>query len=366
MAAIDARRSLLAMAVAMLPLLARADDRASAGTYVYTSSDGLTVIHPSAAASFDLSEDTRIDARYDADVVSAATVDVRTSASIRPFEETRHGGSLALTQALARTAQLAGSYALSISPDYQSHTFGVGGRLEDDVRIHRVGLDLRGAYESVGRAGDLAPAGEALALGGSASWTGVLATWLVADVGAALEWRHGYLESPYRFVAIYGVGSQSVRVPESVPDDRVRAAISAQLRAALADAVFARASYRLHGDDWGIVGHTVDLSFTFELARGWLLTAGGSFLVQRGASFYRGVYPTLPMLPQYRTRDRELAPGFAASAIVALEAPIVDLPEGFRLLVRARAELIERRYFDTPLLPERIDVSTGLTLSAER
>ncbi len=361
------RRALGAAALVLaLASLARADDRASAGTYVYTDSDGLTVVHPSATASARLGEDTRAEVGYDADVITAATVDVRTSASVRPFEEVRHGARLGASHDLARTVSIAGSYALSIAPDHEAHGLGLGARLEDDDRNHRLAIDLRGAFERVGRAGDLAPTGEVLALGGALVWTSVVSSWLVVDLEGALEWRHGYLESPYRFVTILGADRQSVRVPEEVPDDRARAAVGARLRAALTDSIFARARYRLHGDDWGVVGHTVELEGSAQLARGWIVSAGGRLLVQRGASFYRGSYATLPELPLYRTRDRELAPGFAAAAGVGLEGLLAELPEGFRLVARARGELLYHRFFDTPLLPERVGVVAGLTLSAER
>lgn len=364
MAATD--RALAFALVTAIASLARADDRLTAGTYVYTDSDGLTVVHPSASASARLGEETRVEARYDADVITAATIDVRTSASVRPFEEVRHGASVGATQELGRTVSIAGSYALSIAPDHQAHGLGLGARVDDDDRVHRLAIDLRGAYESVGRAGDLFPTGEVLALGGALAWTSVLASWLVLDVEGALEWRHGYLESPYRFVTLLGPRQQMVRVPEEVPDDRARAAVGARLRAALTDHVFARASYRLHGDDWGIVGHTIELGGSAQLARGWIASIGGRLLVQRGASFYRGTYETLPALPMLRTRDRELAPSFSAAALVGLEALLADLPEGFRLVARARGELLYHRFFDTPLLPERVGVIAGLTLSVER
>lgn len=359
-----------ASAVLMLAPLARADDRASdralAGIQVYADSDGLTVVHPSATAAARVADETRIEARYDADVITAATIDVRTSASVRPFEEVRHGGRLAVTQELSRALALGGAYALSVAPDHQSHTLGVSVSGEDEPRAHRLEADLRGAYESVGRAGDRAPRGEVIALGGGLGWASVLARWLVLDLGAALEWRHGYLESPYRFVTVLGDAQEALRVPEQVPDDRVRASIRARLRAALGDHLFARASYRLHGDDWGIVGHTVELTASVQLARGWIASLGGRLLVQRGATFYQGTYVTLPELPLHRTRDRELAPGFAAAALVSLDAHLFDLPERFRFIARVRAEVLYHRFLDTPALPERTGVILGLTLGVER
>lgn len=340
-----------------------ADERVTASTHVYTDDDRLTVVHPAVRASVDIDPETRVDAAYEADIISAATIDVRTSASVRPFQETRHGGRAALTRALARTVSLGGGYGFSYTPDYQSHSGQLRLQVEDDSRIHMVTIGLQGAHNAIGRVGDPSPEGELVSLGLGATWAVVLARWLVVDASLALEWRSGYQENPYRFVAIHGPGQQRVFVPEAVPDERTRGAASLRLRAALTDEVFARASYRFHADDWGIAGHTVRLEATYAPLPELSFTVAGRILVQRAASFYSGHYESRGV-PLLRTRDRELAAAAMGGGGIHARWRFLRVDE-VELSVGARVEVLHYRYFDTPLLPERNALVTGLTLLGE-
>ncbi len=343
---------------------ARADDRVSAGATYLTDTDGLTVVHPAVSARVGLSEDVHVSGGYDADVISAATVDVRTSASVRPFEETRHGGRAGVDVALAQLTTLSAAYALSASPDYTSNALSLRLQHEDDARVHAWAFGLGGAWDAIGRIGDPGPTGDAFALAATLRWTVVLSRLAVADLGGALEHQRGYLESPYRFVTVAGGGSQ-VRLPEEVPDERWRGAISAGLRWAIAEPLYVRAGYRLHADDWGVLGHTVELAGHLAPARGWLVSLRGEALVQRGASFYSGAYATLPAIPVLRTRDRTISPHHAISGGLDVRIPLAVV-EGFELAAQVRAQLIWHRYLDTPLLPERTTVLASVALVAER
>lgn len=338
--------------------------RVSASTHVYTDDDSLTVVHPSVAASVALGEDTSASVGYEADIITAATVDVRTSASVRPFEETRHGGSLAVRHALHRTLALGAGAVASVSPDYRSYTGSARLEVETSDRMHAFSLDVRGAHSEVGRVHDSQPVGELLALGLSGSWTAVLSRRAVLDIGGAFDWNHGYLENPYRFVRIAGSADQLVAVPEEVPDDRFRGALSARLRLAATERLFVRARYRLHADDWGVFGHTVEARVIVAATPDFSATLGIRFFVQNGASFYHGVYRTHPNVPTFRTRDRELASGFGGKLLGALRWRFLERQRA-DLSVALRAELHQHRYIDTPLLRRRRALVTGLSLIGE-
>ncbi len=345
---------------------ARADDRAGAGLWVHTDDDGLTVIHPVATARVEVTEGTHVSAGYEADVISAATIDVRTSASPRGFDETRHGVSLGADHELARTARVGASTGLSYAPDHQTYSGALRGSLEDDARTNTVSASLGVAREVVGRAGDLEPMGGVWTVGGALAWTTLLSSEAVLDLSAAVERQHGYLESPYRFVPIVdAMGQLDVRVPERVPDGRWRGSGRARLRMGLARGVFAVGWYRLHLDDWGVAGHTVELSAAFEPAEGWLVTAHGRFYGQRGATFYQGTYATLPEMPVYRTLDRELAPGFYVAGGARVEYEAGEWL-GMSWRFDGRAEVLRQRYFDTPSLPEKLALTAGIGLVVQR
>ncbi len=350
--------------LALLPGAAAADDRVALGVTALADTDGLIVAHPAATARIGVTDDVHVSAGYEADVISAATVDVRTAASTRPFEEVRHGGRAGLDARLARLTTLSFGYALSLSPDHASSGASVRLTQEDDARVHTLTVGLAGAYDAIGRVGDPGPTGEAGSFAATVGWGVVLSSVAVASLGVAVEHRRGYLESPYRFVTIGGAGSQ-VRVPEEVPDERWRGALSAGLRVAVAEPLYLRAGYRLHADDWGVVGHTVDVAGHLAPARGWLVTVSGQVLAQAGASFYSGAYATLPALPALRTRDRTLSPHHALGAGVELFAPLASV-EGFELGAEVRGRLVYHRYLDTPLLPERTSFYAAIALVARR
>jgi len=363
---VAATRVVVILAVAAVTLcgVARADDRVSVGTTVHTDSDELLVVHPAATARIELPEEVHLSAGYQADVISAATIDVRTAASTRPFEEVRHGASAGVELAPGRLTTLTASYSLSVSPDYLSNALSLRLAQEDDTRTHTFTVGLAGAHDSVGRVGDPRPTGDAFGVALSARWAMVLCPEAVADVGAAVEHQRGFLESPYRFVTVGGAGSQ-VRLPEEVPDLRWRGAVRAGLRWALAAPLFVRAQYRLHVDDWGVLGHTFDVAGHLAPGPGWRIMFGGSSLAQRGATFYSGRYATLPDVPVLRTRDRTLAPHWTLTGRLGVRVPFARVG-GFELGARVHARVDWHRYFDTPVLPERTSLSVGPALLAER
>lgn len=348
----------------LLAVPAAADDRVSVGTSLAIDTDGLTVVQPAVSARVEVVEDVHVSGRYEADVISAATVDVRTSASVRPFEETRHGGALGLELELDRLTTLSGTGSFSYSPDYASGGLSLRLRVEDDARRHALTVDVGGAYDSVGRVGDASPTGDAFAAATALAWSIVLSPQAVVDFALAIDHRRGFLESPYRFVTVAGSGSQ-VRLPEEVPDERWRAALGGGLRWAIAEPFYIRAGYRFHVDDWGVAGHTVDVAGHLAPAPGWLLTASGRVLSQRGATFYSGGYATLPEIPEYRTRDRTLSPHWSMVGALDLRIPI-ETVAGFRVSANVRGRVVWHRYFDTPLLPERTTWIASFALTAER
>jgi hypothetical protein len=359
----------------LLPLVAavasalsvRADERFSGGMTIYANDDGLLVLHPAAGASGEVAEGWRVNANYEADIISAATVDIRTSASPRGYEETRHGVGMSLERALSSTARWTTGYVVSRSPDYLANTAMAGMEVEDAERRHTFAVNAAMAMDKVGRVGDVDWTGTLWTAGATLSWSMVLSPRSVLDLAVSGELRRGYQESPYRFVPILepDASISQVAVPESVPDVRRRFAARTELRYALAKNVFTRVSWRVHTDDWGIVGQTLKAAGSIELSDRWLLGVDGRFYAQRGASFYQGVYRTLPDLPQWRTRDRQLAPGWYVAGGCRARWTFARWWEGSWYL-HVRTEVIHTRYIDTPLLPRRLGYVGGLSVVVER
>lgn len=367
MAATDRPLLVLAFAAACALLAgdARAEERASAAFFVHVDDDGLRVLRPSGTASVDVG-DTRVGAHYEADVITAATVDVRTSASPRGFDERRHGASLSLDHRVGRGLTLGLGSSTSQAPDHRSYAGTVRAVVEDAERVHTVSVGLGAARDRISRAGDPDPSGHATTVGASVSWAAVLTRAAVADLSLAAERTHGDMESPYRFVPVTGPAGQArVHVAEALPDDRWRVAGRARLRWAPTDRLFTRASWRLHVDDWGIAGHTVRGRVAVQATERLRLSLDGRVYVQRGASFYGPQYATLPDVPSLRTIDRELAPMWQVGGGARVEHELGEW-RGARFSVDARAELVRTHYFETPALRSRRALTTGLGIAMRR
>lgn len=335
--------------------------------FIYDSSDQLTVIHPSATASADVSESTEVSATYDADVISAATIDVRTAASPRGFEETRHGLALGVDHGLSRTARANAGIHVSHTPDYSSGSFGLGSSVQDAGRNRTLGISLSAAVDAVGRAGDEQPVGHVVSSGGSLSLASVLSEWSVVDVASTVEYKRGFLENPYRFVPIHPVGRANdawIWVEESVPEDRLRGAGNVRYRTAFSSHLFARAMAGVHLDSWGILGGSGELQGSAQLGEA-LCTLGGRTWVQRAASFYRGRYRREVSVPQWRTGDRKLSESFQVAGIARLEYELGQW-NGMGWRVRINGELSWRRHIDTPKLPRETTLLVGSALEAWR
>jgi hypothetical protein len=354
-------------ALAAASTLGRADDRVAVDGHYYVDSDQLEVWHPHASVQVDVDDGLTVSGSYDADVISAATVDVRTAASPRGFVETRHGLGVDLAVEPSPTLRFGAGASGSFAPDFTSATGGARLAWEDPTRTHTLSLSLSGSFSSVGRVGDQTPVGEAWAGGASAGWAAVISRALVIDVAAAAEIASGYLESPYRFVTVHDAAdpTSTIMVPEALPDLRTRGALRGRVRIAPIDELFLRGSYRFHADDWGVAGHTASVEAALVPVPDLSLALELRYLGQRGASFYRGRYETLPLVPELRARDRELASSTTLGAALRVEVVLPSFWEGTPRLF-ARGELIHARLYDTPLLPERLAGVVGLGLSFTR
>jgi Protein of unknown function (DUF3570) len=378
--------ALVATWAAFAACTARAEDRGSAAVFVYVSDDQLTVVHPSASVRADVAEDTELSAGYDADVITAATADVRTvayratgeetgevpdvvsGASVRPFHEMRNGLSLGIDHGFSRTLRGRAGYRFSHSPDYLTNAGSLGLALDDAGKNRTLSLSLSAAQDKVGRVGDDGYVGTLASVGATAGLSVLLGARAIAEVLVAFEEQLGFMENPYRTLPLYAPDAPDDPLEhylEQVPDDRARFAAEGRLRVGFTRRWFGRTHLRIHADDWGVLGMTTGLGVALEPARDWLWSVDGRLYLQRAASFYRGRYYGDGEVPALRTADRELARSGSLSVGTRLDWGFADwLGFGWRL--NASAEVIGHRYDDTPRLPEVLAFQAGLGLVAGR
>lgn len=285
-------------------------DEVSSSLYVRADTDHTTVISPRVRGNASLSERTRFDAVYAADIWTSASIDIRASASKRPVTEQRDELDLALTQELEDLSLHAG-YRFSIEHDYTSHGGSLGGTLNLANKASTLEANLRAIGDTVGASGDPNFARRLMTLDGSLSFLQILDPVMLAQLTYELAYNDGYQASPYRFVGPGGTGfgcvGAAICLPERVPSQRTRHAFALLLRRALSDAISLGFTYRFYFDDWGLRSHTALGELGWNVGAHTLLSLRYRFYTQNAVSFYQAIYDSLAS-DQWRTRDRELSP----------------------------------------------------------
>ncbi len=349
---------------------ASADNRAATWLSVYSDDDGLTVVSPQVSARADVGEGVEVAAKYDVDVITAATTDVVSAASPRGYEEERHGLDIGASWEPEPGATLSLHYLPSWEPDYRSHGVAAqGGREWLERRLTtRIGASV--AFDEVGRGGDMMAwrSLTTVRMNARAAW--VLERRTVVEVGYELQRSRGFQASPYRFVDIEwvdpaaGPGDDPILVatPEAVPERRIRHSVIGNARHSLGRGYYARSGYRLYVDTWGIVSHTADL----ELSRavGWdrlLFGVLGRFYHQGAADFYTTGYRTAAgTLPEYRTADKMLAKSWSVLGGARVEMTLRP-PAGLAALRGIlKLEVYDQHFVDfAPLAGRRALIVSG-------
>jgi Protein of unknown function (DUF3570) len=314
----------------------------------YMDSDHVNVISPSITGG--LADDVAgwsVNGHYLVDVVSAASVDIVSTASPH-WTEVRHAGSL--TGSITIDPITVGGLAvISREPDYLSITGG--GTLGFDLMQKNVSPYFAFSHEvdSVGRT-DLPH--EYWKSKQVTSVQGGLTLVLSRSSIGSLQWdgsfERGYLAKPYRYVPLFAPGQGSsvgpgasidlvnqlrlnVRTSEQLPTARDRYAISGHLAHRFASSTL-RLDERLYVDSWGLLASTSELRYIIDAGRRLELWPHFRYHVQSAVSFWERAYEAVRApdgtlgVPVLRTGDRELSPlqtivlG-AGSRIVLAEPP---------------------------------------------
>jgi hypothetical protein len=304
------------------------ETKSELGAYVDT--DAVSVITPAVQATLkNALEGWSLDGSYLADIVSAASVDIVSTASPR-WTEVRHAGSLSGSFDVGDTTTSV-SGAASREPDYSSLTGGIAERIALADKTVTPFLGYFFTRDEAGRTGTpfsvyslilwrhAVSAGIELIVDRSTAFT------LVGD--AAFE--SGRQEKPYRFLPLFapevadtipaGASAARVnlerlpaRVGERVPEQRRRFAASGRLAHRLSSATLI-VSERLYQDDWGLRASTTHLRISLDAGQRWFISAHLRGHVQSGVSFWQRAYVARPAgsgleVPRLRTGDRELGP----------------------------------------------------------
>lgn len=348
---------------------ALADGRGAAWLSVFSSNDGLTVVSPQAAARAEIRDWLSADANYEADIISAASVDLITAASPRGYREERHGFGAGVTIRPAEATVLSVHYGPSFEPDYVSHGASVSAEREWFDRRLTTQIEYRFSIDRIGRRGDAASTWRDLqnhSLAASLGW--VFSRRMVGSLVYEAQFHDGFQASPYRFVRLFRAGyPQPVSIPEAVPDQRIRHAFAMGLRRAFSSQWFGNLHLRLYTDSWGISSFTseAEVQRTFWGSR---LTLGvrGRVYEQSSATFHAFRYDwSSNGLRKWRDADKMLSSSFSFLGGPRIELRLGPAGPISEVMASCSIDFYTQHFFNFAYLTERQATMTAFGLTAE-
>jgi hypothetical protein len=358
------------------------DVHASSEIAGYADSDHVYVVSPTIAGTVtNPTAGWSINGRYLVDVVSAASVDIVSTAS-RRWEEVRHVGSVG---GLYKPSDFGvGANAdVSIEPDYQSYTFS--GNAQHD--FFNKNLTLLVGYE---HGHDISGRGstpfsvyskkiDRNAFKGGLTVVLDKSTLLSAVADVTIE--NGDTSKPYRYVPMFAPGVDvaqgasidvvnqlrlPARVLEQLPTSRNRYSMAGHL-AHRFDHSTLRLSERLYTDSWGLHASSTDVRFIFDLSERVDLGPHLRFHAQSPVVFWQRAYTLQPGVdyPALRTGDRELGPlmNFTGGGALHLAVGPARRPRAW--VLGLDLNVTETRYLDDIYITHRLSTVGALSVEAE-
>jgi Protein of unknown function (DUF3570) len=352
----------------------------------YADTDNITVFTPSVNASVEnVTAGTSIRGSYLVDVVSAASVDIVSTAS-RRWNEARQAGTLELEYKPRDFGILLGS-SLSSEPDYFS--YGVGLQMTKDFNEKNTTLigGFGYGHDTIGRAGTpFAVFSRTLV---TATFNGgitqVINRSTVGSIVGDIIIENGDQSKPYRYIPMFAANVAPLipngasidfvtlhRLPErpleQLPLQRQRYALTSRL-AHRFEASTLRLEERVYWDTWALVASSTDLRWIFDVSRRVSFWPHARFHVQDGVSFWQKAYVSGSApgwdLPEYRTGDRELGPLWTTTGGGGLRFYLGKNADPRTLSISVTGDVMYTSFLDDLYLTARTGGLGALTLEGE-
>jgi hypothetical protein len=379
----SAERETPEAAKAPTPRSSPIDVRASSDVSAYGDSDHVFVLTPSIAGNVgDPLAGWRVDGSYLVDVVSAASVDIVSTAS-RRWTEVRQAGTLGGEY---KPGNLGFSVhgAVSSEPDYRS--LSGGGAFTADLFDKNATLFLGYDHgqDVAGRTGtpfsvfSHTITSESFKTG----VTLVLGRRTVASIVGDAIVASGDSSKPYRYIPLFAPGTvvpvgasidlvTSLRVGarplEQLPLSRDRFALSFRLAHRVGLAATLRLDERLYDDSWALKATSTDARYLVDLSQRVELGPHLRVHAQTPVSFWERAYAYGPgfSYPALRTGDRELGPLVGVTMGGSLRWAVGPAAHPSTWTLGLDVNVIYTRYLDDLYLTERLSSVGALSLEAE-
>jgi len=361
-----------------------ANYRASSEVAAYTDSDNVTVFTPSIGFGINNLNGASLQAHYLVDVVSAASVDIVSTASPR-WDEVRHAGSLSTEYKPGEFGFGVGG-SVSSEPDYLSYGGFVRLSKDFDEKNWTVFLGGGVSRDTLGRCGGLDGActpfsvfsrrvlKSSLSLGASV----LVDPASVASLAMDIVFEDGDQSKPYRYIPMFspevaptvphGAPVEWVnanRLPEQpleqLPLLRRRYALTARYARRIGPSTL-RLMQRGYYDTWGLTASSTDARFILDLGARFAAGAHGRFHFQREVTFWRRAYVSGPGwdLPLYRTGDRELGPLWTATGGLSFAVYLGSSSAPKHWALEVMADAMYTSFLDNLFVLDRTAVLTAL------
>jgi hypothetical protein len=275
---------------------------------MYHSYDGggVEVTGPALNARMNFGSTVSATADYYVDSISAASIDVVTSASPYSEQRTEYGVGI---EWLYGDAIVSAGYANSDESDYQADTYSLGVAQDVFAGMTTVALAYAHGDDVVGRVDtdfeDKIDRDSYLV-----GVNQVLTPRLLANLTYEAITEDGFLSNPYRSARILGA-----QVPERYPRTRTSHAVALGGIWSPGRDDSVRGSYRYFTDTWDIGAHTFELGYSRYINPRWIADLRLRYYTQDAASFYSDNFD---QEYNYMARDKELSTFDSLSAGGAL------------------------------------------------
>ena len=356
--------------------------KASSETAEYADTDHVFVTTPSVSGSVARpTTGLSVNGSYLVDVVSAASVDIVSTAS-RSWQEVRQAGTLEATYKPG-TFGVTASGALSTSPTTSRARLGSSSRRTSSRRTSRCSPATATRHDIAGRTGTPFSV-YSHTFDTDSIKAGV--TFLIdrATTGHALvdaQFLSGDSAETYRYIPLFAPGTNvplgasidtvnalrlSARASEQVPLSRNRYALTLRLAHRFHTSTL-RLEERLYDDTWGLLAQSADGWWLANLGKRIELGPHLRLHDQAGVDFWERGYVLRSgfNFPAYRTGDRELGPlvNFTGGGLLRCGVGPKSAPMKWALALDV--ETTYSRYLDDLYLTDRTAVLGALSIAGE-
>jgi hypothetical protein len=264
---------------------------------------GMDIKGPSVLVRKSFADKVSVRANYYVDKVSAASIDVVTSAS--PYSEERTEKSVGIDY-LAGKAIYSLSYGNSEESDFEANSVHFDMSQDFFGDLTTLSLGYSKGWDEVFRTGDNSFAEEADRQHFRIGLSQVLTKNLIGSIGHELITDEGYLNNPYRSVRYLTSPNSYSFEPERYPNTRTSEATAIRLSYYLPWRAGLHGEYRIYSDSWGVDANSWQLQLIQPIGQSWTVETRYRSYQQGDADFYADLFP-FQNAQNFLARDKELS-----------------------------------------------------------